>query len=598
MLQNPEEKFRLLAENTTDVISLHAADTTILYVSPSCKRILGYEPEELTATNPLELMHPEDQERIRTHFRAGPMHADPVQSFEVQLRHRQGYYVWVEASVQPIVKGEQAGQFVIVSRDITSRKQMDQALRDSITYNQALLRAIPDILIVFSSDGIFIDLHVDKNNHLFSPPEKFIGKPVEMVLPPPIVEKILPALEMAVVTGEVQEFEYDITLPEDGRVLSFEARLMSGGENRVIALVRDITNRRISEKTLGITQAQLAQRVDELEQRTEQIALLTEISNMLQTSISLDEAYDVISQYGSRLFPNTSGTMMMSRSARGLLQVTSAWGELENKGQQYQRDDCWGIRRGRSFISLESKSGLHCAHIPPERLAVINSYLCVPIMAQGEAIGLLHIQSEAEGSPLSQAHKQFAEAFTEQLGLALSNLQLREKLHEQAIHEPLTGLYNRYYMEESLERELLRAMRTNRPVAIIIMDLDHFKQLNTEFGHPNVDQMLRELGGLLRNSVRGEDIACRYGGDEFLVIMPEINSDIAMRRGEQLRRQMAGLAVRGEGLQPRSVTISVGVALWPEHGKNAAEVLQAADRALFLAKDRGGNCVLLAQAED
>jgi PAS domain S-box-containing protein len=543
ILQNSEEKFRLLAENTSDMISLHALNNRLLYISPSCRHLLGFEPEELVGSNPLERVHPDDVRHILSKFRSGLMRGTPVHSFDVRLRHREGHYIWLEASIQPIMAGARAGQFVIVSRDISQRKKTDEALHISMAYNQALLRAIPDLLFVLDANGIFVDYRADSSHRLYAPPEVFIGKPVASILPPYVVEKVMPAIEMAILTGEIQEFEYDLAFPGEAEVYTYEVRLMSGGENRVIALVRDVSNRRQSEKALQITQTQLAQRVEELEQRSGQIALLTEISNMLQTSISLEEAYDVISQYGSQLFPDTSGMMMMSHSIRGLLQITSTWGGLDNLGQQYQRDDCWGIRRGRSFISQETSSGLQCVHISPERLREINSYLCVPIMAQGEAIGLLHLQYSRKGHSLSASHQQFAEAFTEQLGLALSNLQLREKLREQATHEPLTGLFNRYYMEESLERELSRAVRNNRPVAIIIMDLDHFKELNTEFGHPNVDQMLREFGGLLKNSVRGEDIACRYGGDEFLVIMrryrhaprrtastPDVNARCARRR--------------------------------------------------------------------
>lgn len=593
-LISPEKIFRLLAETTTDMISLHALDMRILYISPACERLLGYLQEELEGRIPLQWLHIEDARRVMRECRPILIQGTPVQSFDVRFRHRDGHDVWLEASIQPIMEEKRATQYVVIARNITERKSADEALRAAIAYNQGLIQAIPDMLFVLDAEGKFLDYRADASQRLYALPEYFIGKSVDEVMPRHVAEKIIDAIEMAFVTGKLQAFEYDLSFQGEDEVFYYEVRLMCVGKDRVLALVREITGRRLSERALSDAQAQLAQRVQEMELRTRQISLLTEISNMLQTSISLEEAYEVISQYGRRLFPGSSGVMMISQSPHNILTVTSAWGDLEKTDQKYDRNDCWGIRRGRSFINQTMTNGLQCEHILPERLAEIGSYLCVPIMAQGEAIGLLHVQSPRAGEILTAEQQQFAEAFTEQLGLALSNLQLREKLHEQAIHEPLTGLYNRYYMEESLERELFRAMRTNRPVAIIIMDLDHFKQLNTEFGHPNVDQMLRDFGALLKNSVRGGDIACRYGGDEFLVIMPEISQEIAMRRGEQLRHQMSSIAVRGEGKDPRVVTISVGVALWPYHGNNAAEVLQAADQALFLAKGRGGNCVVIA----
>jgi diguanylate cyclase (GGDEF)-like protein len=183
----------------------------------------------------------------------------------------------------------------------------------------------------------------------------------------------------------------------------------------------------------------------------------------------------------------------------------------------------------------------------------------------------------------------------EQTGLAFSNLRLRENLREQAIRDPLTGLYNRYYMEESLDRELNRADRSGKPVGVIMLDLDHFKDLNTRFGHPNVDVMLREFGKMLQASIRSGDIACRYGGDEFLLILPEASIDVTQDRAEQLRQQVKKLTVRSGDLVYDRMTISVGVASWPQHGPTTSDILKTVDAALLYAK-LSHDCVITASS--
>ncbi len=183
----------------------------------------------------------------------------------------------------------------------------------------------------------------------------------------------------------------------------------------------------------------------------------------------------------------------------------------------------------------EQREALLCRHVPP---AGCGGYLCVPLIAQGETLGVLHLESgpQSEGQEVGVAvpKEQLALTVAEDMALALANLRLRETLRSQAIRDPLTGLFNRRYMEETLERELKRAKRTGGSMAVIMMDLDHFKDYNDTFGHNAGDEILSALGDLVKGQIRGEDIACRYGGEEFVLIIPGAAMEVALERAELL----------------------------------------------------------------
>jgi diguanylate cyclase (GGDEF)-like protein/PAS domain S-box-containing protein len=170
--------------------------------------------------------------------------------------------------------------------------------------------------------------------------------------------------------------------------------------------------------------------------------------------------------------------------------------------------------------------------------------------------------------------------------------QLQEQLLEQLIRDPLTGLFNRRYLQETLDREFARASREKKPVSLIMMDIDHFKRINDSYGHRAGDKVLAELGQLLANNIRTEDIPCRYGGEEFVIVMPGAPLDIASERAEQIRLNVHNMCVSYRN-QPIQITMSLGVAAYPIHGNNSDAVLIRADRALYHAKQNGRNRVVV-----
>jgi diguanylate cyclase (GGDEF)-like protein len=173
------------------------------------------------------------------------------------------------------------------------------------------------------------------------------------------------------------------------------------------------------------------------------------------------------------------------------------------------------------------------------------------------------------------------------LGLALAKLKLQESLQQMSVRDPLTGLFNRRYMEESLARELRRAERQGRPLGILMVDIDHFKNVNDTFGHDAGDAVLRELGAFFQRQIRSEDIACRFGGEEFTIVLHDATPESAWRRAEEIRGAAKQLRVAyGERiLEP--VTLSMGLASFPRDGMSRDVLIQNADAALYRAKQGG-----------
>jgi diguanylate cyclase (GGDEF)-like protein len=385
-------------------------------------------------------------------------------------------------------------------------------------------------------------------------------------------------------------------------ITAYALALVSFLDLVVLGIVYYLVFRTIAERTrveteLRVMGEQLKAGVESLAARNREMEIFHHMSDALQSSATTSEMHELIAKYGGQLFPASAGTLYLRHAPREGLEAASDWGPPRDRPRAFERDQCWALRRGQAHVMNDPAADLVCGHhdargAPP--------CICVPLVAQGETLGLISMESRrgAGGAPerVGDAMRVIALTFAEQASLSLSNMRLRETMRQQSITDALTGLYNRRYLDETLPRELTRAARKDLPVAVIMLDVDHFKPFNDNYGHEAGDAVLRSLAGLMQKHARGGDILCRYGGEEFAMIMPEMTAAIAAGRAARLCEAARLLNVQYGGHALGRITISAGVAVFPEHAADAAELLRAADAALYAAKEGGRDRVALSEA--
>jgi len=340
----------------------------------------------------------------------------------------------------------------------------------------------------------------------------------------------------------------------------------------------------------------LAAQADALEARAAQEALSRDLEllgsygNLLIGCTDLAETLQVSEQMLSRLLPDCAGSIYPLMEGEGLAEATHLWGQHAAEARpQASAEECQCMPDQRVHLARGDLAETVCAHVLPHEGEFASA--CIPLSTPGDKLGWMYLSSPGLG-PLPKL--KVAVAAADHLALALANLKLRESLRDLSVRDALTGLFNRRYLSESLGRELTRCARRDLPMSVLAFDLDHFKAFNDNYGHAAGDAILRGFARVLQSLSRNEDIACRQGGEEFLLILPEMDRLVALRRAAEVMRQLAAMEVQHEGRVLPKITTSIGMAVSPEHGDKPAELLAAADAALYEAKARGRNRVEVA----
>jgi len=381
---------------------------------------------------------------------------------------------------------------------------------------------------------------------------------------------------------------------------TFPVKDANGRLIRFVGIAEDVSKRKLAEMAIQEVHQQLDRAMQESERLSVESARLNNVVDILQSCQSLDEAYRIIGDTLPSILAASAGALCITNPSRNIVEAVSTWGQGKATEAAFAPDHCWALRRGKMHVVEDATSPLRCAHVVG---ALEVGHVCVPLAAQGETLGVLCLEESRDSAsalvtregerPIAALARQ-ALAIGERLSLALANLRLQEALRRQSIRDPLTGMFNRRYMEESLQRELKRAARDRQAVALLMLDIDHFKHFNDTYGHQAGDMMLRALGEFLLKRTRGEDIACRYGGEEFVVILAGMTVADALTRADSLRESAKHLAVPYAGQVLGKITLSMGVAAFPTHGDTPEGLLHAADRALYRAKGEGRDRVVLA----
>lgn len=360
-------------------------------------------------------------------------------------------------------------------------------------------------------------------------------------------------------------------------------------------LMRDALRRGRFEEQISDANERLRLTVQRLEEQAWASRLLIAARDEVSLCLEVRQAQECTIRYLQELLPGTAGSLSIVNNSRRLLESVGTWGGVEAVTfDGFPPESCCALRSGRDRWRRPERSEIHCTHFAgraPDR------YLCVPLTAHGETLGIITIECpSAEVAALLEMRETSVSSVGEMAALAIAGLHLRHRLESQSIRDGMTGLFNRSFMEIALEREINRAGRQGKQIAVMMLDIDHFKEFNDTFGHEAGDIVLREVAEAMRLGVRSEDIVCRYGGEEFVIILPEIVTRAAIERAELLRRMVSDLALRYRGQPLRQVTISIGVAMFPDNSDTPEELLRSADHAMYAAKHKGRNRVVQATA--
>ena len=392
---------------------------------------------------------------------------------------------------------------------------------------------------------------------------------------------------------EVSEYPI-LTKSGDERFISWRNNVLTNpdGEIVTVSFGIDITEQKEYQARLVTANARLRSLVRALERRNQEISKLGEMVELLQACQSFEELYGITSRYAGDLFAESEGSVYFLAPSKDLLELVAQWPEEMKPGSVIIPDECWAVRKSRPHTSGGGE-GVICDHLDLESG---EHSLCVPMMTQGELIGTVVLKNKLdEPGQVPEDVVRLVVAVAEQVGLALSNLRLRETLEAQALRDPLTMLYNRRYMSENFQRELAIAGRKEVPVSVIMLDVDKFKPFNDRFGHEAGDLVLKSVANLLRNQCRASDIVCRYGGEEFLIILPDATLEMGLEKAEILRTQVKTMMVEFEGSVIDPVTLSFGVAVFPNNGTDPDNLIRAADIALYASKNAGRDRVTAAE---
>lgn len=319
---------------------------------------------------------------------------------------------------------------------------------------------------------------------------------------------------------------------------------------------------------------------------------LSKYAGTLQSCQDAAELLSVTRLALAGLAPGLAGTVYLIRASRDRAEAAVQWGQHTAASDESPGpSDCWAVRRNQTHVCDDVNSGIPCPHVDIAQVNTSAATACLPLSAHGEVMGWMYLSGPGPG-PLPDLA--LLEQVAEQFSLALANLRLQEELRHQSIRDPLTGLFNRRYLEESLTREISRCQRRKLPLAVLMVDLDNFKSFNDRHGHPGGDALLSAFGRLIQANCRPEDIPCRFGGEEFTLILPEAGADIGLQRAKAILAATAHMVVSHQGMPLGRVTTSIGIAVLPENGTTGSSLLEAADKALYQAKSDGRNRVCAA----
>ncbi len=380
----------------------------------------------------------------------------------------------------------------------------------------------------------------------------------------------VPLVRMTGIVTRLARQDYAVEVPDDRR------RDEIGEMNEAIQIFREN----------GLERERL-----DAERRADQHTkdLILQMMHRLQACENQQELAGVVARFAPQIFPGIAGSLYILNEDKSALAQVGTWLEPVNAQTAFPANACWGLRRGRPHMSGAGDSDVSCQHVEGSGVAAS----CLPLTAQGDMIGLLYLEERHGQTPVLDNARLYLELIAENVGLAVANLQFREKLTELAIRDPLTALFNRRFLDDTLHRR--GRDNAQEQLACLMIDIDHFKRFNDQFGHDAGDMVMQHVGQVLRSAVAGIGSAFRFGGEEFTVLLPDCSEKDGFEFAEKVRAQIGGAALSHSGQIIGAVSVSIGVATSPAGG-TVDTLVSRADAALLDAKATGRNKTVLASS--
>lgn len=526
-----------------------------------------------------------------------------IKSVELVLlsERNTGAVRWADTSSFILISGGIASilfltiAFILANIELSTRRKTELQNQNTQIRLKKIIESASDMIAAFDKDQRFITFNEAYQREFKRLFDKSIS--INMSLEeafndvPENKKKLMQTWKESLQRDEETQ-NIEVNTEQEKTIYEMTSKLIQNGDNEIKGVVHSVRNitKRVQEHTeLQESYEKLANGMKELQEKNEQITLLVEMSDIMLACGSQEELSDVMAKYSQRLLQFSSGYLFIMHPSKNYLEKAASWGNPQPHDLTFTPEQCWAIRLGRIHYAGSSRIELMCSHTMFAEQPEL-SLLCVPLMAQNDIYGLLYLEV---GLKFDENQQLLITAFAELTALALANVRLRENLRYQSIRDPLTGLYNRRYLEDFLFKQLHQAERTKASFAILMLDLDHFKKINDTFGHDAGDLVLKELGQILNSDIRLGDIAARYGGEEFVLLLYDIDAQAAKMKAENLRSAISNLQVK-YGAQPvGQITASIGISVYPDDAKSPAEVIEAADKALYQAKNKGRNKVIL-----
>jgi diguanylate cyclase (GGDEF)-like protein/PAS domain S-box-containing protein len=469
----------------------------------------------------------------------------------------------------------------------------------------ALLNAVPEGVLEMDAAGRIVFVNQQLCDLFGYLPDELLGEPVERLVPPGAREAHAQRRSSFWNSSRSRPMGSGMEISgvrKDGALIAVDislSRLETRSRTVMYCLIRDNSVRRAFETQLLDSNRRLTESVTTLERHSRDLQILSEMGEVLHSSNNEIELCAIVARTMQRLFPECSGAMYMLTESRANACITETWGSGASLlRKEIAGDACWALRRSRPHHS-GSAGHPHCNHRADDSPQYSH---CLPLLGHGELMGVLHlcIDPVPHSMELSEpSRQQLLQTLANQAALSCANLRLRNTLRQQSIIDPLTGLNNRRVIDEHFETRMQHARAQRSDLALLMIDIDHFKSFNDRFGHECGDIALREIGTLLRRSLRHDDVVCRMGGEEFAVLLPSTSLPEAEQAADKLRQAVQLLRLQRNGIPLAQLSVSIGIAALGMHGNGTADLLRHADRALYRAKAAGRNRVVVSsQADD